>query len=185
MTEIRLLNERPMYDYRQFCKVTQGEEVTENWKPKNEVSYWTKQCLALHSTIRCLHFRIIDEVPRSVAMQLVRHTSGHPQPEVESSRPDWTGKERSTNPYELKKIIIDFTPESFLIMARKRLCNRTEGNTRKTVENWVHYMKDSEIPLLQAVAACSVPQCEYMGGYCPELKGCGKCASAFQRMTSE
>lgn len=63
---IRLLNKNPMLDYRQFCKVTQGivlgEEKTFN--PKDEVDFWKKHFLAMHSTLRCLHFRIIIQIQK-------------------------------------------------------------------------------------------------------------------------
>ena len=70
--------------------------------------------------------------------------------------------------------MIDYTPESFLKMARKRLCNRTEKNTRTVVENWVAEMQRSFIPLIEAIGKCAKPQCEFLYGHCPELKGCGK-----------
>ena len=77
---VRLLNKNPMFDYRQFCKVTQGIVLDEEKKfePKDEVDFWLKHFLAMHSTLRCLHFRLIIRIPRTVAMQLVRHTDGHP-----------------------------------------------------------------------------------------------------------
>ena len=49
---------------------------------------------------------------KSVVMQLIRHTKGHPQPFVQSSRPDWNnGKERSNDPYEEKLFGLDHTPK--------------------------------------------------------------------------
>lgn len=172
---VRILNSNPTYDYRRFCKTTLGEEYNEiEWKPKNEKKFWYRQIWANHSTLRCIRFMVEDTVPRNVAMQLVRHTAGNPQPEVESSRPDWTGKPRSNDPYEMKKIAILYTAESFVSMAEKRLCNRTESNTRETVQQWINNMRDSEIPFLQALAARCMPRCKLYGGFCPEIKRCGK-----------
>lgn len=172
---IRLLNKNPMFDYREFCKVTQGVVLDEEKKfePKDEVDFWIKHFLVMHSTLRCLHFRVLMQIPRTVAMQLVRHTDGHPQPEVESSRPDWTGKPRSTNPEELKLMAIDFTPESWIKMCQKRLCFKTEYNTRITVYNLVLAMKSSTVPFFQALSKVSKPKCDYYGA-CNERESCNK-----------
>lgn len=171
---IRLLNKNPMFDYRQFCKITQGIGLDEENKftPKDEVDFWKKHFLAMHSTLRCLHFRVIMQIPRTVAMQLVRHTDGHPQPEVESSRPDWTGKPRSTNPEELKWMAIDFTPESWIKMCQKRLCLKTEQKTYKTVHELIGILANSTVPFFQALASVSWSKCKYYGA-CNERESCG------------
>ena len=141
----RILNKDPWFDYKEANKVTEGLDVlkeTMNWnRPKDEVDFWIKQIVANHSTLRCIHFRLIDKRPKSVIMQLIRATKGHPQPEVESSRPDWTGKRRSADPYELKLFMQDHTAESFIEMAKQRLCMRTEENTRKTMREMVEALK--------------------------------------------
>lgn len=217
--KVEFLNRNPFLDYREACKWTEGiklcesnccidetkmkEDCTPNpkfctkfgcinnfyWSPKDKLKYWKKQMSALHSPIRSIHIRIKDLIPRSVAMQLVRHTLGHPQPFIQSSRPDWTGKERSNDPYELKWCMFDFTPESFLYMMRKRLCNRTEIFTRTIVKQWKENLEKRlkectddfdkismmEEALLLALGQMSVPQCEVNGANkCPELKSCGK-----------
>lgn len=101
----RILNKNPLYDYREVCKITEGRDLfneDSTFKPKDEVEYWIKQIVANHSTLRSIHFHLVDTRPKSVIMQIIRATKGHPQPEVQSSRPDWTGKERSSDPYEDK-----------------------------------------------------------------------------------
>lgn len=165
-----------------------------SWYPKDKVRYWKKQILANHSPIRSVHIRILDLIPKSVYSQLVRHTAGHPQPYIQSSRPDWTGKERSNDPYENRWSMFDFTPESFILMAQKRLCNRTEIMTRKIIGEWVNRLRSInietfdrdtdknieiedifELSLLKALGDLAVPRCEYLGANkCPEIKGCGK-----------
>lgn len=171
---VRLLNKNPMFDYRQFCKVTQGVVLDEEKKfePKDEVDFWKKHFLAMHSTLRCLHFRVLMQIPRTVAMQLVRHTDGHPQPEVESSRPDWTGKPRSADPEQLKWVAIDYTPESWIKMCQKRLCRKTEPKTFETVRELVVAMANSPVPFFQALARVSWRKCKYYGA-CNELESCG------------
>lgn len=169
-----MLNKNPMFDYREFCKGTQGIVLDEEktFKPKDEVDFWVKHFLAMHSTLRCLHFRIITQIPRTGAMQLVRHTDGHPQPEVESSRPDWTGKPRSTDPEELEWRAIDFTPESWIKMCQKRLCRKTEYKMYETVKDLVVAMAKSDVPFFQALARVSLRKCKYYGA-CNELESCG------------
>ena len=42
---VRKKKKNPMFDYRQFCKVTQGIVLDEEKKfePKDEVDFWKKQ----------------------------------------------------------------------------------------------------------------------------------------------
>ena len=85
----RVLNADPWFDYKEANKVTEGLDVTKetmNWnKPKDETAFWIKQIVANHSTLRCIKFRLVDEQAKSVIMQIIRATKGHPQPEVQSS----------------------------------------------------------------------------------------------------
>ena len=175
----RILNKNPLYDYREACKVTQGIDLWQDldlnkiFTPKDEVEFWIKQIVANHSTIRSIHFRLVDERPKSSVMQLIRATKGHPQPFVQSSRPDWNGgKERSSNPYEDKLFAQDHTAESFVELCKQRLCNRTEERTRKIVEKMVEALKGSDEPFLKAVGYCCHPYCWWYKG-CSEIKGCG------------
>ena len=170
----RVLNKDPLYDYREACKITQGRDLSlevEHWKPKNETEFWIKQIVANHSTLRSIHFRLVDTRPKSVIMQIIRATKGHPQPEVQSSRPDWTGKERSSDPYEDKLFMQDHTAESFVEMAKQRLCNKTEENTRKFMFELVNALRKSKEPFLQAVGYCCAPACKWLKG-CPEINSC-------------
>ena len=172
----RILNKNYLYDYREACKVTQGIDTFENDVPplrlEDEVEWWIKQIVANHSTLRCIHFRLVDTRPKSVIMQIIRATKGHPQPEVESSRPDWTGKERSYDPYEDKLFMQDHTAESFIEMAKQRLCRRTEKRTRLFMYELMAELRSSKDPFLKAVGYCCRPTCEWYGGRCPEIKSC-------------
>lgn len=173
----RILNKNPLYDYREACKITQGidlwEDNNKNFQPKDEVAFWIKQIVANHSTIRSIHFVMVDKRPKSVVMQLIRATKGHVQPEVESSRPDWNnGKERSSDPYEDKLFLQIHTSESFTEMAKQRLCMRTEERTRKAMLEMVDTLKHSKEPFLRAVGYCCKPSCIWLNG-CHEIKGCG------------
>ena len=172
----RILNKDPLYDYREACKITQGLDLEgkDTFKPKDETEFWIKQIVANHSTLRCIHFRLVDTRPKSVIMQIIRATKGHPQPEVQSSRPDWNnGKERSSDPYEEKLFMQDHTAESFIEMAKQRLCTRTETRTHKFMLEMVITLRESEEPFLKAVGYCCAPSCGWNGGKCPEIKSCG------------
>lgn len=183
----RVLNKNPLYDYREACKVTQGEdlELAMNWEPKDETEFWIKQIVANHSTLRCIHFRLIDTRPKSVIMQIIRATKGHPQPEVQSSRPDWTGKERSSDPYEDKLFMQDHTAESFIEMAKQRMCNRTEKNTRQFMYNMVAVLRSSDVPFLRAVGYCCAPSCIWLGRKCPEINGCGQYDNKYEHIVND
>lgn len=172
----RVLNKRPLYDYREACKITEGYDLAmevKHLKPKDMTEFWIKQICANHSTLRAIHFRLVDTRPKSVVMQIIRATKGHPQPEVQSSRPDWTGKERSSDPYEDKLFMQDHTAESFIEMAKQRLCNRTERRTHEFMIDMVLALRESKDPFLQAVGFCCAPSCSWLGG-CPEIKSCLK-----------
>lgn len=170
----RILNAHPLYDYKEACKITQGIDLDLHTIPalNDEVSFWIKQIVANHSTVRTIHFALVDERPKSVVMQLIRATKGHPQPFVQSSRPDWCGKERSSDPYEDKLFMQVHTAESFVEMAKQRLCNRTEERTRKAMQEMVKALRKSSEPFLKAVGYCCRPACWWMSG-CPEIKSCG------------
>lgn len=167
----RVLNADPVKDYREANKITQGKDYVDDWQPKNAVEWWIKQIIANHSTLRCVRFRLVDSRSRSIIMQIIRATKGHPQPEVESSRPDWTGRPRSSNPDELKFFLHDHTAESFIEMAKQRLCLRTEEKTRSFMNEMVHALQLSDDPFLQAVGYCCRPYCQWYHA-CPEIKQC-------------
>lgn len=172
----RILNADYWFDYKEANKITEGIDIVKdcvNWKePKNKTEWWIKQIVANHSTLRCIKFRLVDEQAKSVIMQIIRATKGHPQPEVQSSRPDWNnGEERSSDPYQLRLFLQDHTAESFVAMAHQRLCKRTEERTREFMIQMVAALRNNKDPFLQAVGYCCVPPCRILRG-CPELHGC-------------
>ena len=191
MLRFRILNTNPLYDYREACKITQGIDLWEDldinkiFKPKDEVEFWIKQIVANHSTIRSVHFRMTAKAPKSVVMQIIRATKGKPQPFVQSSRPDWCGKERSNDPYEEKLFIMDFTAESFIEMCKQRLCARTEERTHKFVQQAVFDLRDSKEPFLRAVGLCCHANCWWHNGLCPEIKGCEGMPKASDKVIKE
>lgn len=183
--KIRIINSDPMFDYKHACLITKGKDITKCSTPENEVEYWVKNILTGHSTLRFIEFVITDEIPKSCIMQIIRATKGHPQPEVQSSRPDWTGQERSNNPYETKLFCMQFTPESFIEMCKQRLCSCTEEKTRTIIKKWTWEMQKSDNPLIRAIGICCKPKCFYFGGRCNELTGCGKYPALYKDFYKE
>lgn len=180
MITFRMINQNPRYDYLEACKITQGIDLDGDYSKLremtdyDEVKYWVNQIIANHSTLRYVRFVMKGKAPKSVVMQLIRATKGNPQPEVQSSRPDWNnGKERSSNPYEEILFCQLHTAESFIEMAKQRLCVRTEKRTRDYMNYVVKSMRESQIPFLVAVGICSKSKCD-ITGKCNEMHSCGK-----------
>ena len=173
MLQFDLTTKDPLKVFSKFTSVTQGKFDSDFFKPKEEEEFYKKHMRANHSTLRCIHFIVYDVLPKTVIAQLLRATKGHPQPEVQTSRPDNTGKERSNDPYELRAFAQEHTAESFLALCRQRLCYKTEDITRKAVEDWVLALEVSNEPFLRALGSLCVPACEYTGR-CDELVSCGQ-----------
>jgi len=171
-TQFDITTANPLKVFSKFSSVTQGKFDPNFFQPKDLEAFYKKHMRADHSTLRCIHFIVFDMLPKTVINQLLRATKGHPQPEVETSRPDNTGKERSNDPYELKAFAQEHTAESFLLMCQQRLCYRTEERTRKVVEDWVVKLECSTEPFFRALGSLCVKACEYKNR-CDEIHGCG------------
>jgi len=175
MITLRILNEEPLEDLREAIATAIGKDRLKDWKPTDSIHkdlfrYYAELFIANHSIVRSVHFRIkIDNARKDVTRQLLRATKGHPQPFVESSRPDWTGVARDEN--ATNRFTWDHTPESFIAMTQQRLCFRAMKETRQEMLDIIQAMWDSGEPLLEAVAFCSVPSCVFQMG-CPEGKQC-------------
>ena len=171
MIAIRIKNADPLFDIREAIAATLGKDSLP--APKEDLfEYYKKLIVQNHSVVRAVTFRIKDtESDKAVARQLLRATTGHPQPYMQSSRPDWCGKERD----EFEKVFFlhDHTAESFLNEARQRLCYRAWKPTREKVLDIVRVMWNSDDPYFKALAFCAVPNCVMQYG-CPEGKfNCG------------
>jgi thymidylate synthase ThyX len=62
--------------------------------------------------------------------------------------------------------------QAIINMARKRLCMKAHPETRLVYEHLKDHMKIVDPDL----ARYMVPECEYRGGVCHELRPCGKMA---------
>ena len=165
MISIRILNADPLYDIREAIATTLGKDELPEFSG-DLYMYYLKLFIQNHSVVRAVRFRIKDtEANKSVARQLLRATTGSPQPYMESSRPDWTGKPR--NETETCFFTHDHTAESFINEARQRLCHRAWAPTQETTKNIIKEMWYSGDPYFMALAVCSVPNCVYQYA-CPE-----------------
>ena len=176
MITLRIQNENPAFDVIEAERATLGKKTTviaDNLNENKPIDFWVRHFIARHSTIRSVHFRIFDDNCRKdVTRQILRATKGHPQPYVQSSRPDWTGKERDESSTATNIFIHDHTPESWMDLCRQRLCFRAMKETREWCVSVVRLMAESNQPFFKALALCSVPECVYQDG-CPEGKqGC-------------
>ena len=171
MITVRIINEDPLFDIREAIATTIGKDNLKDFNG-DLYSYYLTLFIQNHSILRSVRFRIKDTASdKSVARQLLRATTGSPQPYMESSRPDWTGKPR--NDTETCFFTQDHTAESFMNEARQRLCFRAWAPTRKTVQEIIKTMRESGDPYFRALAVASVPNCVHQYG-CPEGKmGCG------------
>lgn len=152
-------------------------------KPGTKLPHAPDLMLAEHSTLEFTDITIEDEVRGDVIHQITRHTKGHPRFAVQSSRPDWTGKERppasATRLFKMKA-----NPIALIAMARQRLCRKAMKETREWVERlkanlWeegdrlAQLSDDDSSDYLTAVSWALVPECVYRAG-CPYgEKSCG------------
>ena len=131
---------------------------------------------AEHSPIRMLRFAFhLEGVPYYVSNHLVRHYVGC-TPCVRSQRNDRQNvydrnAARQDAPVDM---IWELNAQSLINIAHKRLCGMADPATRRIV---------TEICDL-AKAVCPefkfflIPECEYRGGLCHEIRGCGRCPKA-------
>lgn len=134
-----------------------GKQPSDDWKHK--------MCIAEHSPLREVIFRIeCENVPRRAVTHLVRHHNGI-EKYVESSRPDRNknAKEKTTN------VAFTINAQALIQISRVRLCKQAWYETRDTWKAVVDAVKevDNIVPLY------CVPNCIYRFGICPEPKCCG------------
>lgn len=131
---------------------------------------------AEHSPIRMLHFVfLLEGIPYYVSNHLVRHHVGC-TPCVRSQRNDRQSvydrnAARQDAPVDM---LWELNAQSLMDVARKRLCGMADPATRTIVEEMCRLV----------INACPefrfflVPECEYRGGECHEIAGCGRCPAA-------
>lgn len=169
--KITLLEYPTAYDWYE-CKrralVTVGKDKFD--PPDAE---WRRAILnARHSPIRRLPFSfLIENVPTWVSVHLCRHV--HAQPYVKSQRNDRQHEyDRNKAPQDTPVCMIwDMNAEELLNVANKRLCMKASPETREVVQAACDLVA-KQCPDFRPFL---VPMCEYLGGYCHEMKPCGRC----------
>jgi hypothetical protein len=125
-----------------------------------------------HSPMRTQIFWIeMRGIPSFVSTHFVRHSVGIIGHWVQTMRDDrgaQTVADRNT-PVNHAMLL---NAQAIINMARKRLCMKAHPKTRLVFEHIKDHMKIVDPDL----ARYMVPECEYRGGVCHELRPCGKMA---------
>lgn len=146
-------------------KEEHGKEPSSEWK--------RKMLLARHSPIQAVFYRIkMDGIPYWVSVHLVRHKVGVDH-FVRSQRSDRTGVRRDDLPQGAPVVHeMVANAQAILAISRKRLCGQASPETREAWGAVVEALRAAggEVELADA---CQ-PECVVCGGYCPELRCCGR-----------
>ena len=142
--------------------------------PKNGPSEkLVHDCLnARHSPIRVFNFAfLIEDIPSNTSVHLCRHV--HAVPFVSSLRNDRQNrmdgdKAPRDTPVDM---ILYCNAEEFMTISNKRLCNKAAPMTRRVVQ----MMCLEALDKMPELAGLLVPMCQYHGGVCHEINGCGRC----------
>lgn len=138
---------------------------------------WLHRLLeARHSPIRELWYRFrLDDVPYWVSVHLVRHHMEF-HPYVQSQRNDRQNNyDRTKAPQDAPVMMhISMNAEMLMILANKRLCMKASPETREVVAEMCRLVLE-KCPEFEGLL---VPMCEYHGGVCHEMQGCGRCPHA-------
>ena len=142
--------------------------------PKNGPSEkLVHDCLnARHSPIRVFNFAfLIEDIPSNTSVHLCRHV--HATPYVSSLRNDRQDRiEGDKAPRDTPvDMILYCNAEEFMTISNKRLCNKAAPMTRRVVQ----MMCLEALDKMPELAGLLVPMCQYHGGVCHEIQGCGRC----------
>jgi hypothetical protein len=114
---------------------------------------------------------MIEDIPSNTSVHLCRHV--HAVPFVSSLRNDRQNrmdgdKAPRDTPVDM---ILYCNAEEFMTISNKRLCNKAAPMTRRVVQ----MMCLEALDKMPELAGLLVPMCQYHGGVCHEVDGCGKC----------
>lgn len=119
-----------------------------------------------HSPIRCLLFWVdMRDIPTFVSVHLVRHKIGV-EHFVKSNRDDRGGSAKVDRDTPINHGML-INAQALVNMARRRLCMQAHPAARKVMQA----IKDASPKELQKYL---IPECEYRGNTCNELRYCGK-----------
>ena len=159
--------DREWSEVRRRCLVTAGKDF-DGKVPGIE---WRHKLLeARHSPIRYLRFSFYIECPYWVSVHLCRHV--HAQPYFRSQRNDRQHyyDRNAARQDALVSMIWDVNAEELMVIANKRLCSKASPETREVVE----LMRREVEQACPEFRGLLVPMCEYQGGVCHEINGCGR-----------
>ena len=152
LTDVNLL--------RRACAVTMGAESS---KARLETLYNCE-----HSPIRTQLFWVeMLGIPSFVSVHLVRHKIGV-EHFVKSLRDDRCGKGGETRESPVNHAML-INAAALIQMARKRLCSQAHVQTQEVMRG----IKDALATADPALVPFLIPECEYRGNVCHELKPCG------------
>lgn len=127
---------------------------------------------AQHSPIRCLQFVIqITDIPYWVVMHLTRHKIGV-EHFVQSQRNDRQNKYNRNAARQDTPVNYTFmaNAEALINISHRRLCYKAADETRCAWEQVV----EAILAVNPEFSDVLIPMCEYRGGVCYEMHGCGK-----------
>ncbi|MCL1887823.1 MAG: hypothetical protein FWF96_03000 [Kiritimatiellaeota bacterium] len=144
---------------RDACAITMGKQAS--------AATLEKMYACEHSPIRTQVFWIeMRGIQSFVSVHFVRHKIGV-EHYVKSLRDDrgGGGGETRESPVDHAMFI---NAAALIQMARKRLCAQSHAETRAVMREIKRAVADAD----PALAPFMVPECEYRGGVCHELKPC-------------
>lgn len=162
--------ERERMLFKRAVRITMGDATQPKNGPSEKLLH---DCLeARHSPIRVLNFAfLIEDIPSNTSVHLCRHV--HATPFVSSlrndrqDRMDGDAAPRNT-PVDM---ILFVNTEELMVISNKRLCNKAAPMTRQAVK----MMCLEALEKMPELTGLLVPMCQYHGGVCHEIEGCGRC----------
>lgn len=122
-----------------------------------------------HSPMRTQLFWIeMMGIPNFVSVHFVRHSVGLSH-FVQTMRDDRGAGEVANRLTETNHAML-INAQALVNMARKRLCMKAHAETRLVMSEIAEEIAKVDTDL----AAAMVPECEYRGGVCHEIKPCGR-----------
>lgn len=142
------------------------------------VPWFRRMLIAEHSPLRAVMLDIVVYVPYYVHVHLIRHHVWV-QPYVTSQRPDNVRPvdydRRSAPQDEMVGLCLYLNPQSLLSIAKERMCERADPETRAVVIGIKAAFEESDDPFLRALGQAMQPKCRWAGGYCKDpFRPCGK-----------
>ena len=157
-----------------WMEVKRRALVTIHRQPKGApTKEWKSDILrARHSPIRYARYSFLMEaIPSNTATHFVRHV--HAQPYVSTLRNDLQEIMDGDHAPRCTPVdmILDVNAEELMVIANKRLCAKAARLTREITKAMCALAAEAT----PEIGRCLVPMCEYHGGVCHEMHGCGKC----------